>query len=199
MIKIYERKTVLDVILGENCYCVKNTEANLKLAKAAAFLEDEGVIVKLVVNGTDKNGYWFDSLKVSKDSCFVLAKRHTDGHYYTESKLIRSLEGFQILPVGAIYELLIEGVTVKFAVARDFRGEFVESEWICKVESLAYLTSHAETEYVYFNGKILAWDLYVATVNKNIAEANRLTTERIARSGYYKNLKNDFGVGRNWD
>ena len=39
--KIYERKNCLDVVLGENCYCVGNTEANLKLAKDAAFLEDE--------------------------------------------------------------------------------------------------------------------------------------------------------------
>ena len=197
--KIFERGNYLDIVLGENCYCVKNTEANLKLAKAVATLEDEGVLCRLVVNGTKENGYWFDSIEILKESCFVLAKRHTDGHYYSESRLIRNIDGFEILPVGAIYELIIEDVTVKFAVARDFRGEFVESEWICKVESLAYLTSHAETEYVYFNGKILAWDLYVATVNKNIAEANRLTTERIARSGYYKNLKNDFGVGRNWD
>ena len=199
MIKIYERKTVLDVILGENCYCVKNTEANLKLAKAAAFLEDEGVLCELVVNGTDKNGYWFDSLKVSKDSCFILAKKHTDGHYYSESKLIRSLEGFEILPVGAIYELLIEGVTVKFAVSREFRGEFVESEWICKVESLEYLTSHDETEYVYFNGKVLEWETYVETIQRNKAEADRLEAERRARSGFYENVKNDFGVVRNWD
>jgi hypothetical protein len=74
MIKIYERNNCLDVVLGENCYCVKNTEANLKLAKAAAFLEDEGVLVELVVNGTDKNGYWFDSLKVSKDIKHYLKK-----------------------------------------------------------------------------------------------------------------------------
>ena len=39
--KIYERNNYLDVVLGENCYCVNNTDANLKLAKAAAFLEDE--------------------------------------------------------------------------------------------------------------------------------------------------------------
>lgn len=198
MIKIYERNNCLDVVLGENCYCVKNTEANLKLAKAAAFLEDEGVLVELVVNGAKENGYWFDSLKVSEESCFVLAKKHTDGHYYSESKLIRSLEGFEILPVGAIYELIIEGVTVKFAVARDFRGEFVEAEWICKVNSLEYLTTHEETEYVYFNGKVLEWDTYVNIVRKNIAEADRLEAERRTRSGFYENVKSDFGVVRNW-
>ena len=49
MIKIYERSNCLDVILGENCYCVKNTEANLKLAKAVEFLEDEGVLCWLNV------------------------------------------------------------------------------------------------------------------------------------------------------
>ena len=196
--KIIERKDCLDVVLGENCYCVNNTEANLKLAKAAAFLEEEGVLCRLIVNGTDKNGYWFDSLKVSKDSCFVLAKKHTDGHYYTESEFIRNIEGFEVFPVGAIYELLIEGVTVKFAVARDFRGEFVEADWICKVESLEFLTSHAETEYVYFNGKVLTWDLYVETVERNKAETERLIVERRARSGYFVDVKSDFGVGKNW-
>ena len=198
MIKIYERNNYLDVVLGENCCCVKNTEANLKLAKAVALLEDEGVLCRLVVNGTDSNGYWFDSIEVLKESCFVLAKRHTDGHYYSESKLIRNIEGFEVLPVGAIYELIIEGVTVKFAVAREFRGEFVEADWICKVESLEFLTSHAETEYVYFNGKVLTWDLYVATVERNKAEAERLIVERRTRSGYFVDVKSDFGVGRNW-
>ena len=199
MIKIYERNNCLDVVLGENCYCVNNTAANLKLAKAAAFLEDEGVKVELVVNGNDKNGYWFDSLKVSKDSCFVLGKRHTDGHYYTESEFIRNIEGFEVLPVGAIYELIIEGVTVKFTVSRNFRGEFVESEWICKVDSLEYLTNHEETQYVYLNGKVLEWDTYVNTVNKNKAEADRLEAERKTRSGIFVDVKSDFGVGRNWD
>ena len=94
MIKIYERNNCLDVILGENCYCVKNTEANLKLAKAVEFLEDEGVLCRIVVNGTKENGYWFDSIEILRESCFVLAKRHTDGHYYSESKLIRNIEGF---------------------------------------------------------------------------------------------------------
>lgn len=197
--KIYERNNYLDVVLGENCYCVVNTEANLKLAKAAEFLEDEGVLCRLVVNGTKENGFWFDSIEVLKESCFVLGKRHTDGHYYSESKLIRSLEGFEILPVGAIYELIIEGVTVKFAVSRNLRGEFVEADWICKVESLEYLTSHAETEYVYFNGKVLTWDLYVETVERNKAEADRLEVERRARSGFHENVKSDFGVVRNWD
>lgn len=196
--KIYERNNCLDVVLGENCYCVKNTEANLKLAKAAAFLEDEGVLCRLVVNGTNSNGYCFDSIEVLKESCFVLGKRHTDGHYYTESKLIRTIEGFEILPVGAIYELIIEGVTVKFAVSRNFRGEFVEADWICKVESLEYLTANEETEYVYFNGKVLTWDLYVETVERNKAEADRLTAERRTRSGFYEDVKSDFGVGRNW-
>lgn len=197
--KIYERNNYLDVVLGENCYCVVNTEANLKLAKAAEFLEDEGVLCRLVVNGTKENGFWFDSIEVLKESCFVLAKRNTDGHYYSESKLIRSLEGFEILPVGAIYELIIEGVTVKFAVSRNLRGEFVEADWICKVESLEYLTSHAETEYVYFNGKVLTWDLYVETVERNKAEADRLEVERRARSGMFVDVKSDFGVVRNWD
>ena len=199
MIKIYERNNCLDVILGENCYCVNNTVANLKLAKAVEFLEDEGVLCRLVVNGTKENGYWFDSIEILKESCFVLAKRHTDGHYYSESKLIRNIEGFEILPVGAIYESLIEGVTVKFAVARDFRGEFIDSDWICKVESLEWLTSHAETEYVYLNGKVLTWDLYVETVERNKAEAERLIVERRTRSGFYEDAKSDFGVGRNWD
>lgn len=197
--KIIERKNCLDVVLGENCYCVNNTEANLRLAEAAAFLENEGVLCSLVVNGTKENGYWFDSLKVSKDSCFVLAKKHKDGHYYTEASLIRSIEGFEVLPVGAIYELIIEGVTVKFAVSRNFRGEFVESEWICKIDSLEYLTDHEETEYVYLNGKILEWNEYVNTVNKNKAEADRLEAERRARSGIFVDVKSDFGVVRNWD
>ena len=197
--KIYERKNCLDVVLGENCYCVNNTEANLKLAKAAEFLEAEGVKVELVINGNDKNGYWFDSLKISKESCFVLAKRHTDGHFYAESESIRNIEGFEILPVGAIYELIIEGVTVKFAVSRNFRGEFVESEWVCKIDSLEYLTDHEETEYVYLNGKILEWDFYVETVRKNIAEADRLEIERKTRSGMFVDVKHDFGVVRNWD
>ena len=197
--KIIERKDCLDVVLGENCYCVVNTEANLKLAKAAEFLEAEGVLCELVVNGTKENGYWFDSLRVLKESCFVLAKKHTDGHYYTESEFIRNIEGFEILPVGAIYELIIEGVTVKFAVARNFRGEFVESEWICKIDSLEYFTDHTETEYVYFNGKVLEWDTYINTVNKNIAEADRLEVERRARSGIFVDVKSDFGVVRNWD
>ena len=39
--KFYKRNNYLDVVLGENCYCVNNTDTNLKLAKAAAFLEDE--------------------------------------------------------------------------------------------------------------------------------------------------------------
>ena len=119
--KIYERRNCLDVVLGENCYCVVNTEANLKLAEAAAFLEAEGVLCSLIVNGTKENGYWFESLKVLKDSCFVLAKKHTDGHYYTESEFIRNIEGFEVLPVGAIYELIIEDVTVKFAVEPTIR------------------------------------------------------------------------------
>ena len=195
---IFERNNYLDVVLGENCYCVKNTEANLKLAKAAAFLEDEGVLCRLVVNGTKENGFWFDSIEILKESCFVLAKRHTDGHYYSESKLIRSIEGFEVLPVGAIYELLIEGVTVKFAVARDFRGEFIESDWICKVESLERLTRNKEAEYVYLNGKVLAWEVYVEAVERNKAEAERLTIERRLRSGFYEDVKSDFGVGRNW-
>lgn len=198
MIKIYERNNCLDVVLGENCYCVNNTEANLKLAKAAAFLETEGVLCSLIVNGTKEKGYWFDSLKVLKNSCFVLAKKHKNGHFYTESEFIRNIESFEILPVGAIYELIIEDVTVKFAVSRNFRGEFVESEWICKVDSLEYLTDHTETEYVYLNGKVLTWDLYVETVRKNIAEADRLEVERRARSGMFVDVKHDFGVGRNW-
>lgn len=197
--KIYERNNYLDVVLGENCYCVVNTEANLKLAKAAAFLEAEGVLCRLVVNGTKENGFWFDSIEVLKESCFVLGKRHTDGHYYSESKLIRSLEGFEILPVGAIYELIIEGVTVKFAVSRNFRGEFVESEWICKVDSLEYLTAHEETQYVFHHGKVLTWDLYIETVNKNKAEVERLIAERRTRSGMFVDVKSDFGVVRNWD
>ena len=196
--RIFERENYLDVILGENCYCVKNTEATQKLAKAVEFLEDEGVLCRLVVNGTNSNGYWFDSIEILKESCFVLAKRHTDGHYYSESKLIRSIEGFEVLPVGAIYELLIEGLTVKFTVAREFRGEFVEADWICKVDSLEWLTSHAETEYVYLNGKVLTWDLYVETVERNKAEAERLNFERRTRSGYFVDVKSDFGVGRNW-
>ena len=198
MIKVYKRKNFLDVILGENCYCVKNTEANLKLAKVVEFLEDEGVLCRLVVNGTKENGYWFDSIEILRESCFVLAKRHTDGHYYSESKSIRNIEGFEVLPVGAIYELLIEGVTVKFAVAREFRGEFVETNWICKVESLEFLTSHAETEYVFLNNKVLTWDLYVETVERNKAEIESLIKERRTRSGFYENVKNDFGVGENW-
>ena len=197
--KIYERKDILDVVMNKRSYCVNMTENNLRLAKAAAFLEDEGVLCELVVNGTKENGYWFDSLRVSKDSCFVLAKKHTDGHYYTESEFIRNIEGFEVLPVGAVYELIIEDVTVKFAVARNFRGEFVESEWICQVNSLEYLTDHEETEYVYFNGRVLEWDLYVETVNKNIAEADRLEAERRARSGIFVDVKSDFGVGNNWD
>ena len=197
--RIIERKTVLDVILNGRSYCVGMTENNLRLAKAAEFLEAEGVLCELVVNGNNKNGYWFDSLKVLKDSCFVLAKRHTDGHFYVESEFIRNIEGFEILPVGAIYELIIEGVTVKFTVARNFRGEFVESEWICQVNSLEYLTDHEETQYVYLNGKVLEWDLYVETVNKNIAEADRLEAERRARSGIFVDVKSDFGVGNNWE
>lgn len=197
--KIYERKNVIDVVMNGRSYCVGMTENNLRLAKAAEFLEDEGVLCELVVNGTEKNGYWFDSLKVSKDSCFVLAKKHTDGHYYTESEFIRNIEGFEILPVGAIYELIIEGVTVKFAVARNFRGEFVESEWICKIDSLEYLTNHEETQYVYLNGRVLEWDDYINTVRKNITEADRLETERRARSGMFADVKHDFGVARNWD
>ena len=196
--KIYERKTVLDVILNGRSYCVNNTENNLRLAKTAEFLENEGVLCELVVNGTDKNGYWFDSLKVLKESCFVLAKKHA-GHYYTESESVRSIEGFEILPVGAVYELIIEGVTVKFAVSRNFRGEFVESEWICQVNSLEYMTDHEETEYVYLNGKVLEWDFYVETVRKNIDEADKSETERRARSGFYENVKSDFGAVRNWD
>lgn len=195
--KIYERKDVIDVVMNGRSYCVGMTENNLRLAKAAEFLEAEGVIVELVVNGADKNGNWFDSLKVSKESCFVLAKKHTDGHYYTESEFIRNIEGFEVLPVGAIYELIIEGVTVKFAVARNFRGEFVESEWICKVDSLEYMTDHEETQYVYLNGKVLEWEDYVETVNKNKAEADRLEVERRAR-GMFVDVKSDFGVGRNW-
>ena len=197
--KIIERKDVLDVILNGRSYCVNNTENNLRLAKAAEFLEDEGVLCELVVNGTDKNGYWFDSLKVSKNSCFILAKKHTDGHYYTESESIRSIEGFEVVPAGAIYELIIEDVTVKFAVSRNFRGEFVESEWICKVDSLEYMTDHEETEYVFLNGRVLEWNEYVNTVKKNIDEADRLEVERRARSGFYENVKSDFGVVRNWD
>ena len=196
--RIFERENYLDVILGENCYCVKNTEANLKLAKAVEFLEDEGVLCRLVVNGTNSNGYWFDSIEILKESCFVLAKRHTDGHFYSESKLIRNIEGFEVLPVGAIYELIIEGVTVKFAVARDFRGEFVEADWICKVESLEWLTSHAETEYVYFNGKVLTWEVYLEAVERNKTEAERLITERRTHNDYFVDVKSDFGVGRNW-
>ena len=102
IMRIIERKTVLDVILNGRSYCVNNTENNLRLAKTAEFLENEGVLCELVVNGTDKNGYWFDSLKVSKDSCFILAKKHTDGHYYTESESIRNIEGFEVLPAGAV-------------------------------------------------------------------------------------------------
>ena len=196
--KIYERKTVLDVILNGRSYCVNNTENNLRLAKAAEFLEDEGVKVELVVNGTKEN-YWFDSLKVSKDSCFVLAKKHTDGHYYTESESIRNIEGLEILAAGAIYELIIEDVTVKFAVSRNFRGEFVESEWICQVNSLEHMTDHEETQYVYLNGKVLEWDTYANAVKRNIDEADRLEAERRARSGFYENVKSDFGVVRNWD
>ena len=197
--KIYERKDVLDVVMNGRSYCVDMTENNLRLAKAAERLEDEGVLCRLVVNGTNSNGFWFDSIEVLKESCFALAKRHTDGHYYSESKSIRSLEGFEILPVGAIYEMIIEGVTVKFAVDRDFRGEFVESDWICKVESLEWLTSHEKTEYVYLNGKVLEWDTYVNAVNKNKAEVDRLEAERRARSGFHENVKSDFGVVRNWD
>ena len=95
--------------------------------------------------------------------------------------------------------MILEGVTVKFAVSRNFRGEFVESEWICKVDSLEYMTDHEETEYVYLNGKVLEWDTYINTVNKNKAEADRLEAERRARSGFYENVKSDFGVVRNWD
>ena len=197
--KIYERKDILDVVMNGRSYCVGMTENNLRLAKTAEFLENEGVLCELVVNGTDKNGYWFDSLKVSKDSCFVLAKKHTDGHYYTESESIRNIEGLEILAAGAIYELIIEGVTVKFAVSRNFRGEFVESEWICKVDSFEYMSDHTETEYVYLNGKVLEWDTYINTVNKNIAEAEKSEAERRARSGFYENVKSDFGIVRNWD
>ena len=197
--RIIERKTVLDVILNGRSYCVGMTENNLRLAKAAEFLENEGVLCELVVNGTKENGYWFDSLKVSKDSCFILAKKHTDGHYYTESESIRNIEGFEVLPAGAVYELIIEDVTVKFAVARNFRGEFVESEWICQVNSLEYMTDHEETEYVYLNGKILEWDTQINTVNKNIAVADRLEAERRNRSGMFVDVKHDFGAVRNWD
>ena len=197
--KIIERKDVLDVVTKEKCYCVLNNFNNFRLAKAMEFLESENVIAELVVNGTKENGYWFDSLRVSKDSYCVLAKKHADGHYYTESEFIRNIEGFEILPVGAIYELIIEGVTVKFTVARDFRGEFVESEWICQVNSLEYFTDHTETEYVYFNGKVLEWDTYVNTVNENKAKADRLEVERRTRSGMFVDIKHDFGVGRNWD
>lgn len=197
--KIIERKDVIDVVMNGRPYCVGMTENNLRLAKTAEFLEAEGVLCELVVNGTDKNGYWFDSLKISKDSCFVLAKKHTDGHFYTESEFIRNIKEFEILPVGAIYELIIEGVTVKFAISRNFRGEFVESEWICKVDSLEYFTDHPETEYVYLNGKVLEWDDYVNTVDKNKTETDRLEVERRARSGFYKDVKHDFGVARNWD
>ena len=70
--KIIERNNYLDVVLGENCYCVGNTEANLKLAKAAAFLEDEGVLCRLVVNGTKENCFWFDSIEVSKLASFLV-------------------------------------------------------------------------------------------------------------------------------
>ena len=197
--KIYERKDVLDVVMNGRSYCVNMTENNLRLAKAAEFLEAEGVLCELVVNGTKENGYWFDSLKVLKESCFILAKKHTDGHFYTESESIRQIEGFEVLPVGAIYELIIEGVTVKFAVARNFRGEFVEAEWICQVNSLEYMTDHEETEYVYFNGKVLEWNEYANTVKRNIDEADRLEAERRARSGFYENVKSDFGAVRNWD
>ena len=196
--KIYERKDILDVVMNGRSYCVGMTENNLRLAKAAEFLEAEGVLCELVVNGTDKNGYWFDSLKVLKESCFVLAKKHA-GHYYTESESVRSIEGFEILPAGATYELIIEGVTVKFAVSRNFRGEFVESEWICKIDSLEYMTDHEETEYVYLNGRVLEWDTYVNIVNKNKAEADKSEAERRARSGFYENVKSDFGAVRNWD
>ena len=68
MMRIFERENYLDVILGENCYCVNNTVANLKLAKAVEFLEDEGVLCRLVVNGTKENGYWFDSIEILKES-----------------------------------------------------------------------------------------------------------------------------------
>ena len=61
------------------------------------------------------------------------------------------------------------------------------------------MTDHEETEYVYLNGKILEWDTYVNIVNKNKAEADRLEAERRTRSGFYENVKSDFGVGRNWD
>ena len=128
----------------------------------------------------------------------MLAKKHA-GHYYTESESVRSIEGFEILPAGSIYELIIEGVTVKFAVSRNFRGEFVESEWICQVNSLGYFTDHEETEYVYFNGRVLEWNEYVNTVNKNKAEADRLETERRNRSGMFVDVKHDFGAVRNWD
>ena len=48
--KIYERRNCLDVVLGENCYCVNNTVANLQLAKVAAFLEDDCLDVVLGEN-----------------------------------------------------------------------------------------------------------------------------------------------------
>ena len=79
------------------------------------------------------------------------------------------------------------------------RGEFVESEWICKIDSLEYMTDHEETEYVYLNGKILEWNEYVNTVNKNKAEADRLEVERRNRSGMFVDVKSDFGAARNWD
>jgi hypothetical protein len=59
--KIIERKNVIDVVMNGRSYCVGMTENNLRLAKAAAFLEDEGVLVELVVNGTKEvslSGTW---------------------------------------------------------------------------------------------------------------------------------------------
>ena len=55
--RIIERKAVLDVILNGRSYCVNNTENNLKLAKTTEFLEAKGVLVKLVINKTNKNKY----------------------------------------------------------------------------------------------------------------------------------------------
>ena len=199
--KIIERKDVLDVVTKEKCYCVLNNFNNFRLAKAMEFLESEDVIAELVVNGTKENGYWFDSLKVSEDSCFVLAKKHTDGHYYTESEFIRNIEGFEVLPVGAIYELIIEGVTVKFAVSRNFRGEFVESEWICQVTSLKYKTNHVPTEYVLLNhNTVLTWDEYIEKVEENEAEEKRIDDlNKSFGKPWNSTIKHEFGVGNNWE
>ena len=45
----------------------------------------------------------------------------------------------------------------------------------------------------------MEWDTYVNIVNKNKAEADKSEAERRARSGFYENVKSDFGVVRNWD